>query len=232
MPNDKWTSGDGCKRTWTNKILKKSSIRMFQRMKAVMQFNKTANAPVRPRALARSSRCGAFRQSFSWTLQEIGHGCRSASVNWLLLTHVHTFIRKFAASCCLLRFMQPSLRVCLKFRYKKTWKISHILFEGSRKIKSISTNWLEYSTRRSHIVMQISVGKYCALPFLERRINLSERCMADINCLNSARLNRNCALSISMSQYSESKLSLQIPLNNCSNADFAATIEQSACSYN
>ena len=50
-------------RIGTNKILKKSSIRMFQQMRAVMQFNKTANAPARPRAHTRSSRCGAFRQS-------------------------------------------------------------------------------------------------------------------------------------------------------------------------
>ena len=36
-----------------------------------------------------------------------------------LYTH-NTFIRKFAALYGLLRFLQQSCRVCLKFRYKKT----------------------------------------------------------------------------------------------------------------
>ena len=139
----------------TNKILKKSSIPMFQEMKAVMQLIKPL---MRRRGLARMRAVAAVILINSSS--EIGHGCRSASVNWLLLTLVHTFIRKFAAWCCLVRFMPPSRRICLKFRYKKTWKISHILFEASRKIKSIPTNRQECAARRSNIVMQLSVGKY------------------------------------------------------------------------
>ena len=60
----------------TNKILKKSSIPMFQEMKAVMQLIKPL---MRRRGLARMRAVAAVILINSSS--EIGHGCRSASVN-------------------------------------------------------------------------------------------------------------------------------------------------------